>query len=157
MRKEPQTTDPRLQTTGHGLRTCPGERRAALSRPGGSVVRGRWSVVSSTGTTLLEVLVALAVLGLALGTVALALGAWHGQYRRTVAAWRCREVLGAVRLQASVGQVVCGRPAREIQRGACRARVGATADCRGVRVELRLAGPGVHGTYEVEIPTESLR
>jgi len=111
----------------------------------------------SRGFTLLEVLVALAVLGLALGTAAAALGAWQGQYRRAVAAWRCREVLGALRVQAGAGPAVCGRPAREIRRGACRARVEPTADCRALRVELWTGGPGLHGAAVVEIPSEGLR
>ncbi|MCS7312017.1 MAG: type II secretion system GspH family protein [Acidobacteria bacterium] len=113
--------------------------------------------VAEAGTTLLEVLIALVVLGWALGTAALALGAWQGQYRRAVAAWRCREVLGAVRVQASVGQVACGRPAWEIQGGACRAWVEPAVDCRSVAVQLQVAGLGPHRTYEVVIPIEGLR
>lgn len=120
-------------------------------RPDASVVR------RIRGTTFLELLVALALLGLVLGTVAAGLAAWQGQFRRAVAAWRCREALAALRVQASAGQVVCGRPAREIQRGACRVRFEPTADCTGVRVELRLGGPGLHGTVEVLWPLEGVR
>jgi len=109
------------------------------------------------GATLMEVLVALAVLAVAIGAVATGLAAWHGQYRRTVGAWRCREVLETARVQARTAQVVCGRDLREYVRSACRAEVAPEVDCRAVGVSMRLGGSVLRRTYHGSVPVETYR
>jgi prepilin-type N-terminal cleavage/methylation domain-containing protein len=109
------------------------------------------------GATLMEVLVALAVLAVAIGAVATGLAAWHGQYRRTVGAWRCREVLETARVQARTAQVVCGRDLREYVRSACRAEVAPEVDCRAVGVYMRLGGSVLRRTYHGSVPVETYR
>jgi len=109
------------------------------------------------GATLMEVLVALAVLAVAIGAVATGLAAWHGQYRRTVGAWRCREVLETARVQARTAQVVCGRDLREYVRSACRAEVVPEVDCRAVGVSMRLGGSVLRRTYHGSVPVETYR
>lgn len=109
------------------------------------------------GATLMEVLVALAVLAVAIGAVATGLAAWHGQYRRTVGAWRCREVLETARVQARTAQVVCGRDLREYVRSACRAEVVPEVDCRAVGVYMRLGGSVLRRTYHGSVPVETYR
>ena len=109
------------------------------------------------GATLVEVLVALAVLSVVLGAVATGLAVWHGHMRRTVGAWRCQEVLETVRVQTRTVQVVCGRDVREVTRSACRAEVAPAPACRSVDVHLRLGGTGLRRSYDAAVPAETFR
>jgi hypothetical protein len=138
-------------------RTSPGTRRGAEHGSPRGPVAGARRREPGRGATLMEVLVALAVLAVAIGAVATGLAAWHGQYRRTVGAWRCREVLETARVQARTAQVVCGRDLREYVRSACRAEVVPEVDCRAVGVYMRLGGSVLRRTYHGSVPVETYR